>query len=257
MKYKRHTVYENKTWLTLGIIEKAIAENWIDSLCYFVWLKSCNRKPIIYNYSLRKIASLLSCSPSTASFHIALLSKKGLVSFSAHDLHLKSNNDFFKESKLTVPVGVSEKNNKPIQRDLLRFAVIKRNLHFQFRTNRDKNNALKFHKQEIKSKQEYKSLRAYFKKYPVRHLLESSIQNVLTISNQKFGKLTNRSTATGMRLQQRLNRMGLIASKKRVEQHSPERMDKRQFYCLCLPPNYFLSSKGYVWKQLPNTIELK
>src|SRR5690242_11419141 len=48
----------NPIYLPLKLVREAIAHNWLDSLIYFVWLRKCYQRPIIYNYTTRKVASL-------------------------------------------------------------------------------------------------------------------------------------------------------------------------------------------------------
>lgn len=246
--------YDNHIQLPLALIREATACNWLDSLIYYIWLKKLYTKPVFYNYSLRKLATLLQCSPSTISHHIAILSQKGLCFNDGANLRLKSIISHRKDGGLMVPVAISK--NKAEQRMYLRYAIIKRNLHSQVRINSTKNDVIKFHKDEITDFKQYKALIKVAKNYPPLKQLESSVQNVLTLSNNKIGKLTNRSQSTGIKIQRAFNNLLLIRSTKRVSQVSILKTDKRGFFEQVLTSHHFLTNKGYVFKRLSNGIEL-
>src|ERR1700748_1513798 len=56
MKYNS-TKYSTKVYLPLQLIQDAVDNNWLESLIYYVWMKKLHTKPIIYNFSLRKIGA--------------------------------------------------------------------------------------------------------------------------------------------------------------------------------------------------------
>lgn len=248
------TEYKNKVWLPLSIIRQATDENWLDSLCYFVRLKSVFTKPIFYNYSLRNLATHLSCSPTTINHHLAILEKHGLIWFANGHLFLKSGNQLKAIDKRFVPVGVSA--NKAEQRTFLRFALVKRNLHSQQRAFTGKSEALQFHRMEIKSASQYKRLRKIAKVHPNKQQLESSTFDVLTLSNQKFGSICNRSKSTGIKVQKAFNELGLVKSISRIVKIPLGKMNRRAFFSLGLDATHFLSFKGFVYKRMPNALEL-
>ena len=233
MKYKSYKTFQKKTWLPLSVIQQAINENWLDSLCYFVWMRSLHHRPIIYNYSLRKISAQIGHSPTTIKHHIDILSGKGLCERIGANMHLKSINKLHATDRLLVPVGINP--NKSKQRDLIRYTVIKRNLHTQFRKFNQKNNNLKL--QNLST-------------------AESSLTDYLTLSNQKFGTLCNRSKVTGQKIQASLNKLKLIKSTNRVKLVSAEVFTRRSLFELNLSNAYYLSSDGVLLKRLPNEIDL-
>jgi hypothetical protein len=247
---------DNKVYLPLELIRDAVANNWLDSLCYYLWMKKLHRKPVIYNYSLRKIGATINCSPTTIKTHISILKQHGLCEISAGinstDLHLKSTNSFFAEKQLMVPIQISY--NKAEQRNLLRFATIKRNLHSQSRQFNIKNNALNYRKGLVKTYNEVKTGLRLAKLFPDSTTLENSMQNVLTLSNEKFGSLCNRSQSTGIKIQKAFNELNLIISTARVRLIDPKSHNRREFFRLELRSSHFLSKKGQVYKRLTNAI---
>lgn len=254
MIYKNHKTYKKHTWLPLQVIEQAIAENWLESLSYFVRLKSFHHRPVFYNYSLRKLSAYLKCSPSTIAKHISILSKMGLCELIGADLHLKSNNSLRKQDKFIVPVGIDL--NKANQRTLLRQCLIKRNLHLQFKTFSKKSDALKFLHQRVKGMPDLRKCKKAASYFPDQTQLENSVQTVLTLSNKRFGELCNRSQSTGIKIQKQLNKLKLLTSLRRTEIVSEQPIDRRSFFELGLNGSYFLSNRGIVMQRLSNEIKL-
>lgn len=255
MKYVSSN-YSNKVFLPLALIRDAISDNYLDSLCYYVWMKKIHQKPIIYNYSLRKISAAIGCSPTTVKTHIAILKGLELIEFSAGNLIIKSTRKLFANKKqLMVPISVSY--NKSDQRDLLRFAVIKRNLHSQSRKFQQKNDALNYHKGLSTTYADIKRGRKLTKKdYPNAIALESSMQSVLTLSNKKFGAICNRSQSTGIKLQKSFNKLNLIVSSARTKLIEAKKHTRREFFNLELGSSHFISKAGQIYKRLTNMIEI-
>ena len=253
MKYVS-SKFSSKVYLPLDLIREAIADGWLDSLCYYVWIKKLHHRPVIYNYSLRKISAGINCSPTTVKTHLSVLKQHGLCVISAGNLMLKSTNEFFRQKQLMVPVGIS--NNKTTQISFLRFAVIKRKFHSQTRQYNIKSNTLKYYRGINADYNDIKSGIRLSKLFPNPVALENSMQDVLTLSNRKFGSLCNRSQSTGLKIQKALNDLNLITSHKRVSLVTPLKQNRREFFRLDLGSNHFLSKKGQVFKRLTNRIEL-
>jgi len=249
------THYNDKVYLPLALIKSAINENWLDSLCYYVWMKRMHRKPVIYGYSLRKISAGINCSPTTVKTHLSVLKEHGLVNIYAGNLILISTRKLFTFNQLMVPVSVSE--NKAEQRNLLRFAVCKRNLHSQCRQFKAKIDVLKYHKGLVTGFKAVKSALKKVKLYPDQQTLESSMQNEMTLSNKRFGSLCNRSQATGAKIQRAFNSLDLIVSYARTRLIDAKQYSRRVFYKFDLDLNHFLSKRGQIFKRLSNGITLK
>lgn len=247
--------YSNKVYLPLALIRDAIDNNWLDSLCYYVWMKKMHHRPVIYNYSLRKIGAGINCSPTTIKTHISVLKRHELIQNGAGNLILKSTRQLFKENKLMVPVQVSD--YKQQQRTYLRFAAIKRNLHSQVRAYTQKSNALNSHKGLVRTYNGIKAGIRLMKKYPCPVTLEKTMNSELTLSNESFGSLCNRSKSTGLKIQKALNDIGLIVSYGRTKLIDAKRHLKREFYRLELGSNYFLSYQGMLYQRLSNGIKLR
>lgn len=247
------TQYINKIYLPLEVIKDAIDHNWLDSLCYYVWLKKLYSKPIIYNYSLRKIGALISCSPTTVNTHIQVLKKRGLCETIGPNLLLISTTKLkVKYASPLVPVGVSK--NKSDQRNLLRFVLTKNNLHNQYRSYSKKDNILKFLHGERFAYNETKKLMRQAKAY-TEIQLENSIQSDLTLSNKRLGNICNRSQSTGIKIQKSLNKLGLIRSSTRVK-IIDKGHNRRSFFAQKLGSTYFLTDKGVICQRLSNKIEI-
>ncbi len=196
------------------------------------------------------MAQYLNCSPTTVKTHLTVLQKHEIVYLEKH-LYLKSTNEFKSEGKL-VPVGIDF--NKSKQRDLLRFTLIKRNLHTQYKAYTEKNNTLKLLQG------------AYFPHKVAKRLLkrnrhlkltaESSLVNDMTLGNKKIGGICNRSQSTGLRIQKSFNNLYLITSFKRTEKVETGHV-RRSFFEKFTGSSYFLSDKGTVFKRLTNGIILR
>ncbi len=246
--------YSNKVYLPLQLIRDAVDNNYLDSLCYYLWIKKLHHKPVIYAYSLRKIAGLIKCSPTTVKHHLDVLKAHSLVNIAGGNLILKSTNEFYRERQLMVPVQIS--NKKQEQRNFLRFTLIKRNLHTQVTQFNVKSNALNFHKGIIKTYNEIRSGLRLVKLFPDAIALENSMQDELTLSNKKFGSLCNRSQSTGIKIQKALNSLQVLISRSRTKLIDPKKHNRREFFRLELPSSTFLSKQGQVYKRLTNGIRL-
>lgn len=244
----------NPIYLPLTLVRDAIANNWLDSLIYFVWLRKCYQKPIIYNYTTRKVASLINASPTTVSHHMTILINKGLCERIGDHLHLKSTTKLKQQYKFLVPVA--HNTNKQIQRDLLRAVVIKRNLHSQVRQFNQKNNHLQLLKAPNPNYAQVKKLKQLNKEHGANYkLVENSMVDCLTLSNASFGSLCNRSASVGTKIQKTLNQLNLITSHTRTLLVSSQRYTKKAFYALCLDGSHYLSKSGQIYQRLSNRIE--
>lgn len=248
------TKYSDKAWLPKELIAQATKDNWLDTLIYFVRIKGLYHKPVFYNYSLRKLSKPLRCSPTTIKHHVDIMIAKNIAFIDGRHLRLKSTNSLKSEYGYLVPIGLTD--NKSDQRNLLRFTLLKRNFHTQFRTYTAKSEALKFHNGEVKSRSEYISFRKKARLFPEPKKLECSIQDVLTLSNKKFGSICNRSQSTGIKIQKALNDMKLITSLSRVKLVCSDKTNRRSFFEQGFDTSYFLTDKGKVFKRLSNSISL-
>lgn len=73
--------YRKKVYLPIRLINMANEGRWLSSLAYFVRLKALFKNCTIYNFSLRKAAELIKCSPSTLQHHLKILESLGLVRY--------------------------------------------------------------------------------------------------------------------------------------------------------------------------------
>jgi hypothetical protein len=212
-------------------------------------MRNLHQRPVIYNYSLRKIAAKLKASPTTIKTHIEKLERLGLITRKNGHLYFKSTQQFFRErTSPMVAVGIA--GNKQQQIAYLRFPIFKRNLHTQYKKVNKKNNVLKMLQGDNLS---YKATKAAMRQSKHLNLktLESSLDTDFTLSNKKIGILTNRSTSTAIKIQKSFNNLGLIKSFKRVKLLFKGH-NRRSFFELNLNGSYFLSTKGCIYQRLSN-----
>lgn len=218
-------------------------------------MKSLHKKPIFYNYSLRKIASALKCSPTTVGKHIKVLQDKGLLTIKDGHLFLLSTNQLKRTTKSPLfCVGVSE--HKATQITYLRYALVKRNLYYQKKKFNQKNDTLQLLNGEksFDHKETGRLLRFSRRFISLRHL-ESSMDKDFTLSNKKFGSICNRSKTTGYKIQKQFNYLKLLKSTKRIDVIC-EGYDRRAFFEAGFDGSYFLSGNGTVYKRRSNLLSL-
>ena len=83
MKYKTRKIQFNE-----NLIEQAIDEKWVKSLAFFGHCKLLFHHATIFNYSHRRLATLLKCSHNKVKYHMDILRKIDLV------LEIKGNLTF-------------------------------------------------------------------------------------------------------------------------------------------------------------------
>jgi len=247
--------YDSLCWLPSKLIQAAFDEGWENSLAYLILLKKVYNKPIFYSYSLRKVSAKINCSPACLSHHIAILKQKGCLTITDGHLRLTGAKNLLKAHSSFL-VAVKYANNKQDLITNLRYTQIKRELHRQIRTITIKNEIIQMHKgKKLDYPQTKRLLKLQKRLYP--SISESDLNNSLCLSNQKFGNIVNRSKSTGIRIQKKLNHAGLIKSTRNFEFFSKEKFNRRAFFELDLGSNYRLSKKGYIYRTLPNMVEIQ
>lgn len=151
-----------------------------------------------------------------------------------------------------VPVGISM--NKAEQRTLLRYTLINRNLFFQCKAFSKKNETLLLIKGHNFNYKDTKRIYKNLKNVSISET-ENSIQDCLTLSNYKFGKLCNRSVSTGIKIQRALNKIDLIRSDRRTKLVAVKQT-RASFFSLALSGSYFLSKNGNVYQRLSNSLTI-
>lgn len=241
--------FSNPVYLPLKVVRNAIEQKWDNSLAYYCILKKLYTKPIIYNFSLRKLGATIKCSPTTLSHHIKILSEKGLLSVKNGNLCLKGTRTLNKEVK-SILIPIKSCSNKTEQLSYIRYGVVKRNLDIQHKEITLKKAILTIQenvKMTVKTAKKLIKLRN-------KQKTEISVYANLVLSNKKFGSLCNRSQSTGSKLQKLFNNNGLIESNKNVVKYSDDFFSRKRFFSLELDAKYFLSNKGIVYRRLPNRI---
>lgn len=269
MKLKQ-SMYDKKTWLPFMVVENSFSERWERSLLFYCQLKHVYKKPIIYNYTLRKIGELMQCSPTSVKYHLDLLKEKGLIFISGKNLNLTGVTNLLNKcstKKFLVPVKYFKDKKEHLTS--LRYVLIKRNFRLQERAINSSINIINYHQGKLKNltSRQVKSLlkKEKDKEMKTKTTVEKSFRNFLILSNQKFGSLCNRGILTGLKIQKDLNSLGFITSHHRVRFYLGKNFkSKKDFYYYkefnpngYLNNSYLLSNKGNLYKKLPNGVEVK
>jgi DNA-binding transcriptional ArsR family regulator len=243
--------YDKYTWLPESLIQDAIDRKWEVSLSYFIRLRNFYNNNTFYNFTYRSISEKTGIPYAVLYRHLKRLQEKGLVRVHNGNLTLVGTEKLKKQwGKRITPIRKAENKQSTILN--IQFTRILNNLHTQHYV------AVK--KDEIKQLQNPSFLNAKKAKTLIKARKklnnESAINDYYMLSNQKFGSLNNRSKSTGLKIQKKMNAEGLLTSKRNIEKYSEEKFNIRAFYNLCLPSNYQLSSKGFIFKVLPNKIKV-
>jgi hypothetical protein len=260
---------KQQQWLPTLLIEKAISEEWINSLAYFVILKSKYQNQTIYNYSNKKVAQVLNVSYNTAKFHIDKLISENLCRVHNGNLTLngieklkkQTINKLGHETKLLS--GVFIKQTKKEQVEELRASIIVKNLKRQEYRISQKSATLSYAEpSRPKSKSEYRAIKNGLKKMnQVGGVgkFEKTLNKRTMLSNFKFGHLINRSRSTGKRFQKRLRELNVINSERNIVllQSNATIFDFNHInYKNPSPSNLYIKSKKEIVKQTANVITL-
>lgn len=233
------------------IIEQAFNDGWHDSLYYYIKIKTLYTNPIIYNYSYRKISRLTEVSTSVLSKHIKILInnklahvRNGHLCFYSQD---KIIQDFKKNEKSIINLPVHKEKRKMI--DELRGVVVVRCLDSQIERIFKNSEIVK--KCGIADCPVFKKEMKALIKAGGSQQMEKNINRRITLSNKGFGKLFNRSQASGKLYQRRLNRLGVIRSKEKIviindKFHSEMLRDRHR--------SFFRTKNNELAQQLSNTI---
>jgi len=246
--------YKSKTFIPLKMIRDAVDNNWINTLAYFCQLKQVHQNRTFYRYSIRKLAKAIDCSAATMSHHLKVMQSKGLITIKNDNLTVTGTNKLKAQSKSKL-IPVKTDKDKSIQVDYIRFAIIKRNMAYQKVGYEFRNKALKFLKTGNSSGLKAKMLANYVSQRNTA--LERFRSSEFLLSNKSFGKLINRSQATGRKFQSRINKLRLIKSIKNVLKIDGPKNNLRGFNELTLPAKLFLSYNGDTYLRLPNKIILR
>lgn len=250
MNYKQST-YDIYSQLPLKLVKKAIDEEWAYSLCYFIWLRKVHRKPIFYNYTLRKVSELIKCSPATLRHHLNILRDKGLIAIQDKHLFLKGSSALRKEHKsMLVPVLVC--NNRTDQLTALRFVLPKRKLHIEDKAISLKKDIISLNNGVFLEPKEFVIAMKWRKKYMWRGVnVETSMKDKLTLSNSQLGYLCNRSQRTAIKIQKAFNTLGLVQTQKNWELVDTG-FNRKAFFSKYFQGKYKLTKAGNVFRVLPN-----
>jgi hypothetical protein len=202
--------------ISRSLVVKAIKEDWLTTLYYYILIRKIYQTPHIYNYSFRKISKLTGVSTSVLSHHIKIMISEGLA-------HVHNGNlCFISQTKVNKLINKGnaivnlpfEKNKKRMILEL-RGVVIIGNLDNQKIHTTTRFEIVKKCKQSH-ARLSYKE-KKILKKEGGAAQIEKNINGRITLSNQKIGKILNRSQSTGKRIQRGLNQLGIIHSNQYIE----------------------------------------
>lgn len=192
----------------------------------FVWVKlhSIYKHPIFYNFSYAKLSEQTGISHTSLRKYIPRMIEMEWCSIKNGKLVFKGLNKFHKNSK--YPKYQKKFNQKsgciliPVHKDknkqILEFrnAVIRHNIEKQKRQVNKK----------LKLVSKCNSPHARLTKSELKYVQKNNISRVNepNLSNQSFGKLINKSMATGRRLQEQLKKAGLIKTRHRYSVLKPK-----------------------------------
>jgi predicted transcriptional regulator len=183
-------------FLPVKLVEQANKEGWTRSLAYFIQIKSLYHTGIIYNYTTRRLSSLLNRSHSIVSTHVNILKDKNLIELRDGNLCCKGFNKLIKiyDHKVRA-IRVCNENQYYI---LLGEAA---------RTSEQR--------QRFKISKKREGLRKKGMKISVRFKNEiPQKENYIGLSCIGFAKMINCSPANASRILLKLKKMGIIKRKK-------------------------------------------
>lgn len=206
--------------IPVSLIHRAVKEDWIVTLAYWVWLKKTGT---VYKYSVRQLSKILKLSPATCSRHVKVMLDKGLVFKSGGNLTCTGTNKlkpYYKdkngknhreEKVVKAPVVF----NKGRQVAILRMYCIQTNLIKQGYIGNQKAEIIKIGRRQLrgrtgKLKRHTKNHIKLLRQYDTAEALQDSYDPKLRLSNIKVGQLIGRGQKTGQKLQQLLNKLGLL-----------------------------------------------
>jgi hypothetical protein len=208
-------MYRTRINISKSVIEQAFNEGWHDTLYYYILLRSKYKKPIFYNYSFRKVAKDINCAPSVAAKHIKILLEKNLAYIDYGHLCFRSQTNVLKKFKHKIVMNLPVHIQKRRMIDELRGVLIVRVLDNQIESAFKKSaivNKCKIANAKV-SKKEYK----FLEKNGGSAKIEKTRNKRMTLSNRAIGKLFKRSQSTGKLYQKRLNQMGILKSRQKID----------------------------------------
>jgi Mn-dependent DtxR family transcriptional regulator len=192
------------------LIKSCVYGNRLDTLVYFLRLRSAYRNRIIFKFTYAKAAKLMSCSNGSAHKHIKRMQELGwIIKQECGNVHCAGTDRiksiYKNQNIIQIPVAAI-KRDQVMQ---LEFALVRNNIDKQGKAiSKKTKTVLKAKKGIPMSKADYKSMQ----KLGGQDKFEKSLQSRTTLSNRKFGQLCNRSTVTGQRRHRAYWKAGLIKS---------------------------------------------
>lgn len=201
--------------IPLRLIMIACADEWVDTLAYYLMIKGIKEKPTFVNYNSRMIGNALDVSHTCINKHINIMIEKGLAYKKGRDLK------FFGVNKLCAvysskPIKYCIKKTKTENVNEIRDIRVIRQLHAQ--SYHIERSETIINKCSTESGKISKADRSYIKKNSpdksVSGLIASSHNHngLPWLSNKQFGELFNLGKTSGSLIHRRMKNNGVIVS---------------------------------------------
>jgi len=176
--------------MNIGLIQEASEGGWLRSLAYFCRMKLYYYNNVMYNYSLRKLARLLGCSPGCLRSHLTILEREGLVKYEGNNIRFvgfqKLQEYSIRKQRTTKEIYLVNSGDfvSELRAVLLRTKLLEEDYQIRRSESRIRNVFVKSGKEMI--------------------------ARPIGISNLGFGKLLGMSQSTGLRVIKKLKQLGIL-----------------------------------------------
>lgn len=203
-----------RTKIPRSVIRLFIKNKKLDTLCFWMLMRHrYTRRHVFYNWSYRSIAEKMGVSPNTARRHVSHLIQAGMLHIEGKNLSFKGRNALLQDSETPIPIIIGK--TKQAQILYLRNAVIAYNLIQQDKAIAKKISLVErcktSHGKIAVPQAKMISKKGGLKKF------EESVVNRLTLSNQSFGKLLDRSVSSAKRYKRSMLKKDLIGRRAKFE----------------------------------------
>lgn len=209
----------------VGLVDVANNENWTRSLAYWLIAKNSFRNGSIYNFTFRKLASILNISHTTAKYHfdvwktnglVRLLGNGTLVFCGLEEMEVVAMRNYDNEKSCTKHIRINMFSSIREQVMVLQCRIIQKNINQQARNIVRSREVLK--NVGVASKKMYLTSdekKAYFKSLSIKKQLNlKSADAVLRLSNSKIAELVGCSLSYAKSLKYFMNLAGILSTQK-------------------------------------------
>lgn len=214
--------------LPVGLVDVALNENWERSLAYWIFAKSAFKNSCIYNFSLRKLSSVLKISHECARYHYNVWQREGLIKHFGKNLifckkedtlHIAQRNSQNEYEGCIKLININLAANIADQIKVLKSRAVLKNINQQLRNIKLYREALQYVKlANVKprlTKDEFKSYKKSVKMLEKlgKSRLKSINENV-TLSDERISKLVGCSLSSAKVLKSFMKTNGIVKTEK-------------------------------------------